>query len=75
MIIINGVSVSWKNPKQIVVVQSTTESEYIVASKVAHKAAWMKKFIGDLDIFPSIRDPLQIFCDNKCVISLAKEPR
>lgn len=35
----------------------------------------MKKFIGDLQVFPTIQDPLDIFCDNKGDIALAREPR
>lgn len=45
--IINGVSMSWRISKQIVVAQSTTYSEYIAASESAQEPAWMKKFIGD----------------------------
>ena len=52
--IVNGGAVSWKSSKQSVVAQSTTESEYIVASEAAQEAAWMKKFIGDLGMVPSI---------------------
>ena len=73
--IVNGGAVSWKSSKQSVVAQSTTESEYIAASEAAQEAAWMKKFIGDLGVVPSIQDPLEVFCDNEGAIALAKEPR
>lgn len=33
----------------------------------------MKKFIGDLGVVPSMKDPLEIFCDNEGAIALAKE--
>ena len=69
--IMNGGAVSWKSSKQEVVAQSTTESEYVAASE----AAWMKKFIEDLGVVPSIQDPLEVFCDNEGAIALAKEPR
>ena len=73
--ILNGGAVSWKSSKQSVVAQSTTESEYIAASEAAREAAWMKKFIKELGVVPSIQDPIEIFCDNEGAIAQAKEPR
>ena len=35
----------------------------------------MKKFIGDLDVMPSIKKPIEILCDNTGAIALAKESR
>ncbi|KAI3704593.1 hypothetical protein L1987_74818 [Smallanthus sonchifolius] len=35
----------------------------------------MKKFITDLDVVPSIRQPIEILCDNTGAIAQAKEPR
>ncbi|KAI3810636.1 hypothetical protein L1987_20257 [Smallanthus sonchifolius] len=72
---LNGGAISWKSSKQSVVADSTTESEYIAASDAAKEAAWMKKFITDLDVVPSIRKPIQIFCDITGAIAQAKEPR
>lgn len=72
---LNGGAISWKSSKQSVVADSTTESEYIAASDAAKEAAWMKKFIADLDVVPSIMKPIQIFCDNTGAIAQAKEPR
>ena len=43
--ILNGGAVSWCSCKQSVVVGSTCEAEYMVASKVAHEAILMKEFI------------------------------
>jgi len=54
---------------------STTESEYIAASLAAQEAAWLKKFIADLGVVPTIQDPLEIFCDNEGAIAQIKEPR
>ncbi|KAI3703981.1 hypothetical protein L1987_74182 [Smallanthus sonchifolius] len=68
---LNGGAVSWKSSKQSVVADSTTKSEYIAASD----AAWMKKCITDLDVVPSIRQPIEILCDNTGAIAQAKEPR
>ncbi|XP_071694320.1 secreted RxLR effector protein 161-like [Rutidosis leptorrhynchoides] len=73
--ILNGGAITWKSSKQKVVAQSTTEAEYIAASEAAQEAAWMKKFIADLGVMPSIEDPIEIFCDNNGAIAQAKEPR
>ncbi|KAI3708350.1 hypothetical protein L2E82_37518 [Cichorium intybus] len=51
------------------------ESEYVAASEAAQEAVWMRKFIEDLGVVPSIRDPIEIFCDNLGAIAQAKEPR
>ncbi|CAJ2651287.1 unnamed protein product [Trifolium pratense] len=72
---INGGAVSWKSSKQDTVADSTTEAEYIAASNAAKEAVWIKKFITDLGIFPSIVDPIDLFCDNNGAIAQAKEPR
>ena len=72
---LNGGAVCWKSSKQSVVADSTTESEYIAASDAAKEAAWMKKFITDLDVVPSIQKPIEVFCDNTGAIAQAKEPR
>ncbi|KAI3739195.1 hypothetical protein L2E82_29594 [Cichorium intybus] len=73
--ILNGGAVSWKSSKQEVIAQSTTESKYVAASEAAQEAVWMRKFIEDLGVVPSIRDPIEIFCDNLGAIAQAKEPR
>ncbi|KAD6795217.1 hypothetical protein E3N88_06113 [Mikania micrantha] len=72
---LNGGAITWKSSKQTVVAQSTTESEYIAASDAAKEAAWMKKFIADLGMVPSIARPIEIMCDNSGAIAQAKEPR
>ena len=72
---LNGGAISWKSSKQSVVADSTTESEYVAASDAAKETAWMKKFISDLDVVPSIMQPIQLFCDNTGAIAQAKEPR
>ncbi|XP_071688741.1 secreted RxLR effector protein 161-like [Rutidosis leptorrhynchoides] len=59
--ILNGGAITWKSSKQKVVAKSTTEAEYIAALEASQKAAWMKKFIADLGVMPSIEDPIEIF--------------
>ncbi|KAI3751915.1 hypothetical protein L2E82_23009 [Cichorium intybus] len=54
---------------------STCESEYIAASEASKEAAWLRNFIGDLRVVPSIQEPIELFCDNEGAVALTKEPR
>ncbi|KAK2417007.1 secreted RxLR effector protein [Trifolium repens] len=72
---LNGGAVSWKSSKQETVADSTTEAEYIAASSAAKEAVWIKKFISELEVVPSIVDPISLYCDNNGAIAQAKEPR
>ena len=51
------------------------EEEYIAASEARNEGVWMKEFISDLGVIPSVSGPMKIFCDNTGAISLAKESR
>ncbi|KAK8715893.1 hypothetical protein V6N13_043218 [Hibiscus sabdariffa] len=53
---LNGGAVSWKSSKQDTVDDSTTEAEYIAASEAAKEAVWIKNFITELGVVPSISD-------------------
>ncbi|KAL0373269.1 UNVERIFIED_CONTAM: Retrovirus-related Pol polyprotein from transposon TNT 1-94 [Sesamum radiatum] len=72
---LNGGEVAWKSSKQDTTADSTTEAEYIAASEAAKEAVWMKNYIQELDVVPSIAEPVVIFCDNNGAIAQAKEPR
>ncbi|KAL0445005.1 UNVERIFIED_CONTAM: hypothetical protein Slati_2223200 [Sesamum latifolium] len=71
----NGGMVAWKSSKQDTTTDSTTKAEYIVASEATKEAVWMKNYIQELDIVPSIAEPVVIFCDKNGAIAQAKEPR
>ncbi|VFQ66990.1 unnamed protein product [Cuscuta campestris] len=72
---LNGGAFSWKSFKEDTTADSTTEAEYIVAAEAAKEAVWIKKFITELGVVPSINDPISLFCDNTGAIAQAKEPR
>jgi hypothetical protein len=72
---LNGGAVSWKSSKQDTVADSTTEAEYIAACSAAKEAVWIKKFITELGVVPSIVNPITLYCDNTGAIAQAKEPR
>ena len=75
MFTLNGGAVSWKSSKQDTIVDSTTESEYIAVSEAAKEAVWIKKFVTELGVVPSVLDPVELFCDNNGAITQAKDPR
>ncbi|KAK8538769.1 hypothetical protein V6N12_034477 [Hibiscus sabdariffa] len=72
---LNGGAVSWKSSKQDTIADSTIEAEYIAASEAAKEAVWIKKFITELGVIPSIADVVDLYCDNNGAIAQAKEPR
>ncbi|KAL0313503.1 UNVERIFIED_CONTAM: Retrovirus-related Pol polyprotein from transposon TNT 1-94 [Sesamum radiatum] len=71
---LNGGVVAWKSSKKDTTIDSTTEAEYIVASEAVNEAVWMKNYIQELGVVPSIAKPVVIFCDNHG-IAQATEPR
>ena len=72
---LNGGAVSWKSSKQGSVADSTTEAEYMAASEAAKEGVWIKKFITELGVVPSVLGPMELYCDNSGAIIQAKEPR
>ncbi|KAL0416707.1 UNVERIFIED_CONTAM: Secreted RxLR effector protein [Sesamum latifolium] len=72
---LNGDLVAWKSSKKATTMDFTTKAEYIAASEAAKKAIWMKNYIQELGVVPSIVKPVVIFCDNNGAIAQANEPR
>ncbi|KAL0449037.1 UNVERIFIED_CONTAM: Secreted RxLR effector protein [Sesamum latifolium] len=72
---LNGGVVTWKSSKQDTTTDSTTEAEYIATSEAAKEVVWMKNYIQELGVVPSIAEPVVIFCDSNGAIAQAKEPR
>ncbi|KAM1427662.1 hypothetical protein ACFXTO_020187 [Malus domestica] len=71
---LNGGAVSWKSKKQSVIADSTTEAEYVATAEAGKEAFWMKKFITELGVVPTITSPVTLYCDNSGAIAQAKEP-
>lgn len=71
----NGGTIDWKSSKQRIVVQFTTESEYIVKSEAAKGAVWIKKFNAKLGVLLSITRPMKMYCDKFGALILAKGSR
>ncbi|KAL0411214.1 UNVERIFIED_CONTAM: Retrovirus-related Pol polyprotein from transposon TNT 1-94 [Sesamum latifolium] len=72
---LSGGVVAWKSSKHDTTADSTTEADYIAASEAAKEAVWMKNYIQELGVVPSIAKPVVIFCDNNGAIAKEKESR
>ena len=51
------------------------EAEYIVASKEAKEAVWLKNLLMDLEVVPFERSAITLYCDNSGAVANSKEPR
>ena len=47
--------------------------EFIAASGATKEAVWIRNFITELDIMPSIANSIPLYCDNNGAIAQAKE--
>ncbi|GJV57570.1 putative RNA-directed DNA polymerase [Tanacetum coccineum] len=72
--VINGGAVDWKSKKQTTIAMHATQSEYMAASEAAMEAVWIRKFVEDLGVMPSISKPINMYCDNSAAIIFANEP-
>jgi hypothetical protein len=64
--------VSWCSKKQISVVLSTAEAEYIALSVTVREAMWLRKLLEDL--FDHEMDSTIIHCDNQSCVKLSENP-
>ncbi|GKB84206.1 hypothetical protein Tco_0956478 [Tanacetum coccineum] len=72
--LLNREAVTWKVQSKIQW-QTLRASEYIAACEASKETIWMKNFIGDLGVVPTVQDPVEIFCDNESAAALTKEPK
>nr|GEU47112.1 hypothetical protein [Tanacetum cinerariifolium] len=64
---------SWQCDKDDMKSQ-TAQAEYVAASEAAMEAVWIRKFVGDLGVMPSINKPINMYYDNSAAIIFANEP-
>ncbi|GJR04900.1 retrotransposon protein, putative, ty1-copia subclass [Tanacetum coccineum] len=60
--------------KATTIAMHATQSEYMATSEAAMEAVWIRKFVGDLVVMPSINKPINMYCDNSAAIIFANEP-
>ncbi|GJT49012.1 putative retrotransposon protein [Tanacetum coccineum] len=73
--ILNGGAVDWKSIKQSIFATSSTDAEYIAAFDASKETVWIHKFISRLNVVPTIKEPITIYCDNTGAIAIAKDHR
>ena len=72
---LNGGAIYWKSSKQNTVADSVCEAEYVAASDAAKEAVWLRKFLRELGVAPSLDGPVLLYCDSTGAIAQAKEPK
>ncbi|GKA20102.1 retrotransposon protein, putative, ty1-copia subclass [Tanacetum coccineum] len=71
--ILNGGVIDWKSTKQSIFATSSTDAEYIAAFDASKEAVWIRKFISELCVVPTIEEPIIMYCDNTGAIAIAKD--
>ena len=72
---LNGGAICWKSFKQHTMADSVCEVEYVTASDAAKEAVWLRKFITELRVAPSLVGPILLYCDSSGAIAQVKEPK
>ncbi|GKD42150.1 zinc finger, CCHC-type containing protein [Tanacetum coccineum] len=69
--VLNGGAVDWKSTKQSISATSSIDVEYIAAFDASKEAVWIRKFISGLNVVPTIKEPITMYCDNIGAIAIA----
>ena len=69
---LNGGAISWKSKQAPRVASSTTESEYVAASKSGDEALWLRRCLEDIKLPQKTATPL--YCDNRAVRMMSENP-
>nr|GEX48500.1 hypothetical protein [Tanacetum cinerariifolium] len=67
--VLNGGAVDWKSAKQSIFATSSVEAEYIAVFDASKEAVWVRKFIYELGVVPTIEEPISMYCDNTGAIA------
>ncbi|GKE99188.1 hypothetical protein Tco_0022539 [Tanacetum coccineum] len=49
------------------------DAEYIATFDASKEAVWIQKFISRLGVVPTIKEPINMYCDNTGAITIAKD--
>ncbi|GJV95386.1 hypothetical protein Tco_1546963 [Tanacetum coccineum] len=71
--VLNRGAVDWKSTKQSIFATSSTDAEYIAAFDASKEAVWIRKFIFGLNVVPTIKEPITMYCDNTGAIAIAND--
>ena len=67
-------AIIWKSIQQSCITDSTMEAE-VAACKATKEAVWLWEFLKELEVVPSMHEPIRLCCDNSGAMANAKEPR
>nr|GEZ87605.1 hypothetical protein [Tanacetum cinerariifolium] len=59
--------------KQSIFATLSAEAEYIAAYDAFEEAVWVRKFISGLGVVSTIKEPINMYCDNTGAITIANE--
>ncbi|GJR24525.1 hypothetical protein Tco_0973052 [Tanacetum coccineum] len=65
----------WTAVKNILNWQTNKDDSHSQSGWASKEAIWMKNFIGDLRVVPTVQDPIEILCDNESAVALTNEPK
>ncbi|GJU98880.1 retrotransposon protein, putative, ty1-copia subclass [Tanacetum coccineum] len=71
--VLNGGAVDWKSRKQSIFATSSIDAKYIATFNASKEAVWIHKFISGLNVVPTIKEPITMYCDNTGAIAIAKD--
>jgi hypothetical protein len=72
LLMLNGAANSWKSQQQKSVTNSTTEAEYVSASKASDEVLWVRRLLFDTDAPQTAPTPL--YEDNRACRLLSENP-
>ena len=61
--------------KQSSIVDSTIGTEYIATSETAKEVVWLRNFLMELGVVPSVQSAITVYCDNSKTVANSKELR
>ncbi|XP_057790422.1 secreted RxLR effector protein 161-like [Salvia miltiorrhiza] len=70
-----GGAIVWRSVKQKCNSLSTMEAEYVAACEAAKEAVWLRNFLAEIDVIPSLPKCITIYCDNEAAIMNTKDSR
>lgn len=68
-----GGAVAWSSKHQEIIVQSTSEAEYVALTHAAKEALWLRSYLHEVWRMPL--DPTMLYSDNQSAIALAHDDR
>jgi hypothetical protein len=71
MFLLNGSPVSWSTKRQLVVAQSSTESEYILLARGVQQALWLRSWLEEVGMGLGSR-PMDVLCDSLGAVGLSE---